>query len=207
MICQRHTLQENENVQCSKCGCTHYLNKEFVVVEGVADMIDAKLANFDFGDQHKKTKESCDQLKNLTSKNESMFDDLHFHIHEEISLLKNRVMLRGEELKKEIDEISLKMIDDLNKYENECKRGCTENGEATEFKNLLEKLREQNEYSKEKLNGWSSILNELIFDENKWKKIQEECDETFKKMSEQLKLFEKELFMNNLDLQRNKVIV
>lgn len=67
-------------------------------------------------------------------------------------------------------------------------------------------MRKQNEEAREKLDGWSNILNELKFDENKWKKIQEECDETYKNMNEQLKLFQKELFMKNFDLQKNKVI-
>lgn len=118
MICKKHTQSWSEHVLCAKCGI-HHPNREFVVIEGVANMIEAKLSDFDFGEQHKQTSEFCGQLKNLLGKNDSLLNDLEYHIHEEINMLKNRVVLRGEQLKVKIDAITQEMIDDLDKYDNE----------------------------------------------------------------------------------------
>ena len=115
MICKKHTEENNEKVVCSKCGIEH-LNKEFVVVEGVADMLEAQLPCLEFGNLHKQATKLCEELRNQLDKNDLMLNDCESHIHEEISSLKNRVMLKSEQLKLSIDETTQEIISDLDEF-------------------------------------------------------------------------------------------
>ena len=204
MICQKDTQFDDDKVLCSECGIDHE-NKCFVVVKGFADLIEANLASFDFGTQHKQTRESCDKLKNLVDKNDTLLNDLNYHIHEEIGLLKNRIMLRSEQLKKQIDEITQEMLDGLDKYEGECKIRCGETANGTNFKNMMEKLKEKNEDAKKKWNEWSKILNELKYDEEKCKIIQKDCEKNVKDLAEKLRILKMELFMGKLEIQKDEI--
>ena len=103
-ICKYHTEVDDEQIICGECGSRH-LNKGFIVVQAVSKMIEVQLNNFDFGEQHKDASKSCDDLKTHLDKNDTMLNDLEYFIHESIEELKNRVMLRREQLKFQIDEI------------------------------------------------------------------------------------------------------
>lgn len=142
-VCQKHTQIDDDKVVCSECGIQHE-NKGFIVNKSMAEMIDAQLAAFDFGHQHKKTNESCDQLKNLIEKNDCLLNDLNYHINEEIGMLKYRIVLRSEEIKKQINEITQEILDGLERFEVECKTICGENAKASDFKGLMDKLKEKN---------------------------------------------------------------
>ena len=52
---------------------------------------------------------------------------------------------------------------------------------------------------------WSSDLNELKVDAEKWAEIKVKCDEKFKKMSKKVNDFEQVVFINELDKMRFKV--
>ena len=62
-----------------------------------------------------------------------------------------------------------------------------------------------NESAKTKLNEWSQLLNELKHDEEKCKKIQDDCNQTFIDLMENVRNLEKELFINEL-LKKKKTI-
>lgn len=207
MICQRHTQVSETQIVCSECG-VHHANKEFTVARALLQMIQAKLPSVDFGRQHTQTSKSCDKLKNSIDKNDMIFRELDFHIHEKISFLKNRIMLKSEEYKVQIGEISRELVGDLEEYEKECLYSLTGNANGqteTNLVSLMEESMKQNEMVKKKWNEWSRVLNELKVDEEKWRKIQEESDQTLFEMSEQLKKFERELFINKLNANENIV--
>ena len=114
-ICQSHTQVADEEIICAKCGSRHP-NKDFLVNEIAADMIKAQLTEFDFGHQHKEASISFDKLKKQLDKNDAILNDLEYFIDESIGELKNQVMLKSEQLKVRIDEITQELIDDLDDY-------------------------------------------------------------------------------------------
>lgn len=204
MICLKHTQVEDSQVMCSDCGI-HHPNIEFVVIKGVADMVEANLPSLDFGNQHKQVTKLCDELKIQLDKNDIMFNDYESHIHEEISSLKNRVMLKSEQLKLSIDETTQEIINDLEELERQCKINYGE-ANADGFQFSMDKLKKINESAKTKWNEWSQMLNDFKYDEEKYKKIQEDCNQTFQDLMENVRNLEKELFMNRLHLQKNSVL-
>ena len=204
MICQFHTQVTDEKILCAECE-SYFPNKDFVVVKAVSNMIAAQLSNIDFGQQHKDTSKSCDELKKKLDKNDWMFNDLDYFIHESIDELKNRVFLRSEQLKVKIDKITQEIVDDLDEYEKRCKINGGNLGSKENFISLLNNLKERNEEAKKSWKEWSSTLNELKVDVDKWSKIKIECDKTLQDICEKLKQFEKELFMNELDEKKFQV--
>ena len=73
------------------------------------------------------------------------------------------------------------------------------------FTALLNEIKKQNDEERKSWEEWSSVLNELKFDVDKWAEIKSKCDETLKKMCEKVKDFEKKLFINELETKRRQV--
>ena len=112
-----------ESIRCGKCA------SEFTIPEGdgflrnesLAEIISAELDQLDFGRVHDEAKRSCEELDHYLREIECSLTDPLNYIHESISDLKNKVQLKGEELKLEIDEKMEKLLNRLDTYENECK--------------------------------------------------------------------------------------
>lgn len=196
MICESHTLETNDLIICSKCGSRHPI-KEFVIVEAVSDMIDAQLGHIDFGEQHTEALNSCKSLKKQIDQIDLMLNDLDYYIHETISEMKNRVILKSEQLKFKIEQVTNILIDDLEEYEKSCIRDCGENS--------IDDLQERNEELRKNLQEWSSVLNELKVDVKRWSGIKSECDESLRSMREKFKNFEKKVFMDELIGKKHQV--
>lgn len=202
LICQSHTMKNDEHIICGKCGTRHQ-NKEFEVVEAVLDLISAQLTKINFGHQHKETTKSCDNLKKQLDKNDVMFNDLGYFIHESIDDLKNRVTLKSEQLKVKIDDITQELINDLDEYEKRCRNNS---GDINSVENCeLNELKKLNEKAKESWRDWSTVLNELNVDVEKWSHIKRECDSTLESIREKLKHFEKEVFLKELEVKKMQI--
>lgn len=205
MICQEHTLVPNDTITCCECGVSHP-NKGFTVAKAFADMISAEIARIDFGPKHKQSKESCDQLKKKLDENDVILNDMDFHIHETIDEMKIKVLLKREQLKVRIDQVTQELLDDLEDYEKRCKSQRDEsNGQV--FVYLMKKFKDCNDEARKNLNEWQRVLNELKIDEDKWMKIKEKSDETLKEVGDKLNEFEKDLFMHQLESKQRQVEV
>lgn len=204
MICQSHTQSANDQLICSECG-TYFPNKGFVVIKAFSDIIESELTDLDFGNYHKKAADKCEELKNRLEKNTLIFNDSDYFIHETISELKNRVMLKSEKLKIRIDEITREFIGDLAEYEKRCKINCEDKNSNTDFVSSLNEFKQYNSETKKSYQMWSSELNKLKVDVDKWVKIEKECEKTLKDMNKKVKQFESELFLSELDFTKFRV--
>ena len=162
-ICQSHINEaaDEQIVFCTKCGRSHD-NKGFIVNQALANMIEAQLDSLDFGQRHKESFESFEKLKNQLHDNQLIVDDPDYFIHETISEMKNRVLLKSERLKLRIDEITQELLDDLDGYEKRCKENEEKRKKA--FSCALNEFKKQNEQVKSRLQEWSSGLNNLKAD-------------------------------------------
>lgn len=203
-ICNSHTETDEEKVKCAKCGVSHK-NKQFAVAEALVDMIKVQLGSLDFGPQHSETSRACDELKQEIDKNDSIFSDMDYFIHESIDELKNRIVLRSEQLKVKIDEITEELIDDMDEYEKQCKSNTKDFSKSDSFGTLMSQLKKRNQEAKRSWEEWSEVLNELKFDVDKWKQIKAECVETLKDVREKSKQFENGLFMSEFGMKSLQV--
>ena len=201
-ICKVHTQEADEQIACLKCGASH-ANKGFIVNEALANMIEAQLDSLDFGQRHKESFESFEKLKNQLHDNQLIVDDPDYFIHETISEMKNRVLLKSERLKLRIDEITQELLDDLDGYEKRCKENEEKRKKA--FSCALNEFKKQNEQVKSRLQEWSRGLNNLKVNISKWKEIKEECEEALEDLSNKQKHFEKEFFNGELNMYKSSV--
>lgn len=192
-ICLKHTQVTDKYIICSECGSSHENNGEFVVSKALADMIEAKLSSLYFGPQYKESVKSVKYVREQLKKNGRILDDSNYFIHESIGELRNKVLLKSEQLKVRIEEITRELLDDLDKYESECKEN--RNG----FVSFVDKFKRQNKKAEKSCEKWTIELNELKVDDHKWKRIKEESEKELIVLCQNLKEFEQELLINEFD--------
>lgn len=204
LVCKSHTEIDDEEVTCRKCGESHP-NEEFKVMEAVNELIRAGLGDLNFGCEHTEATRSCDELKQEIDKNESIFRDMDYFIHESVDTLKNRVHVRSEQLKTQIDEITAELIDDLDEYEKRCQANGKNFSNNENFETVMQQLRECNQEAKRNWEEWSRVLHDLRFDRHKYMQIKQESDKTVRDVREKSTKFETELFMNEFGLKNINV--
>lgn len=185
-ICKRHTETACKHIVCSKCGCRHE-NGEFAISEVISNMIKSQIASISFGNVHDESCKSRDELKKQLDANCEVLNDPSNFIHDSIDELKNRVLLKSERLKFQIDEIAQELLDDLDEYKSRC-ADKAKKVNSVPFKRA-------NEEAKSKCQGWSATLNELRFN-SKWTTIREECAALLVEIGEKLECYKLELLMN-----------
>lgn len=197
-ICREHTknIENNKQLLCHKCGKTHKISKqqEFPVNEPLMDMINAQIESVNFGHVHQATRDSCSQLSEQLMLTETILNDCECFLHDWITDSKNRVYLKSEELKLEIDNVSQNLITRLENYEKECK----ENFKEPSFQSSARELDKLKEQTCAKLTKWNGYLNELAFDENKCMQTKSDCDNTKNEFSQKLDSFKHTIFLNKM---------
>lgn len=190
-ICQEHTNVKQKQIVCWKCGKSHE-NNDFPINEPLKDIIAAQVAAIDLSNFHKDAKLSINRLEKKLTQSEVILNDPAYFVHESVTDLKNKVELKAEELKLLIDETSQKLLFDFGEYEKECAeniRTSKPNSGVSEFKKLANKTRE-------KLTSWEVFLNELKYDEEKYKQIKTECNQCEKVLVNKFEAFKQATMMN-----------
>ena len=156
-ICKRHVLnQTNDFIRCEKCGVEHQIPINGFQANNVLQVIlEAEIANLDFGNVHKEAKKSCESFEHAIKELEVLLKDPYVYTHERISELKNSVQLKGEMLKLQIDQEIKKLIDRLEEYERQSKEYFFSN----EFKEESKKLDSEMNKAQSNLDLWLASLN------------------------------------------------
>jgi DNA repair exonuclease SbcCD ATPase subunit len=139
--------------------------------------------------------ESCDQLNESITKLDVLLKDPDNYIYEVFSELRRNVDLKYEEYKLRLDEETQKIRDELEKLENLCKEKLKSNDSC------LKELRKAKEEAQNELDKHMSALNVLKVDENKWREIQQQCQDNIDCLEEQLCKFKQSLILNEFDLE------
>lgn len=195
-ICKKHTTEKKsrENLRCAKCGLDHEIpSNGFPLNEALYQIIDAQIGSIDFGCVHKEATESCGKLNRYIQDLENLLNNPSAYIHDEISQLKNQVNLKSEQLKLKIDEETEKLLVKLNDYQTRCENSI--NIELYLSKKAIYESRKK--ISSTCLSVWKSELNELKFDESKWKKIAEICNKSIEEFEKRIKAFKKDLLLDD----------
>ena len=192
-ICKKHINEKKSGGKliCSKCGFDHEIpSNGFPVNDALCEIIEAQISSIDFGSVHKEATESCAKLSQNLKDMENLLNNPAAYTYEEISQLKNRVHLKSEQLKLTIDEETQKLLNKLDDYQNRCENSLAEN---LTWKIKYESIKEI--YSSI-LSYWKDDLNSLKFDESKWRKITEACNQSIKELDKRLKNFKNDLLLD-----------
>lgn len=159
-VCKKHTCDDvNSSIRCGNCGEDHMIPaKSFPENKALAMLIEAKIEKLDFGNFYLSAKTSCRHLNDLHLEIEALLKDPSFFIHQQVSDLKNKIQTKSEELKLQIDKETDRFIENLTRYEADCKDYST----SSEYKDNATSLDMSLNESDSKLKHWNESLNEYL---------------------------------------------
>ena len=156
-FCEMHfSEQTNDVIRCHKCGVEHQIpTNGFKTNYDTVKLIESGLASLNFGGVHKEAKISCEIFENALAEFEVILNDPNVYPYERITDLKNDVQLKAEELKLRIDEEKSKLLDRLEKNQEQCKEYLS----TKEFKEESKKFESEMKIAQSKLDSWNASLN------------------------------------------------
>lgn len=110
------------------------------------------------------------------------------YIYEKISEHRSKIDLEREQTKNKIDEKALKLIEQLNKFEKDCRQNFT-----TSLNQVHER---QMKYWEGEITKLKSML--LSNEKAKWKRVIDEANFKISKLTAEISDFEMRLFLNRL---------
>ena len=191
-ICKSHQIEDNQNrkIECITC------NKSFEIpTDGFApncdleSLLEQEIEEFKLGDEYKSELSKCTQFEDMLEQLKRIKNDPELRIHTVMSELRSKVDVRREELKQEIDKEALKMIEEIDEFEKECKSSIKSSCDLDQ-----------------KLDSWTNditlcnqSLNSFKRDINNWKSALDKSTSNIKDLqTEYLNLYDR-LFLNRLN--------
>ena len=197
-ICKYHEEEcinsGSKSIYCASCELSHDIPETFGFprVLALEKLLEQKAENnsnsTDLFTDYKETMDKYNEFSNLFDDFEKLINNPEMTLHNEFNELRNKVDLRREELKFGIDEDALKIIDQINEYETECKA------------NLLSIMSEENkpdiESRKVKMGLWKTQLDKPQSDIQFWENINNEIGEHLETFKSDYEDFEDRVFLN-----------
>src|SRR5579883_2151730 len=192
-ICRDHIDQASRCVKCKNCDLEQS-NCSLNAVKALEQIIAAQIGSLDFGKTHQEAKKSCDELSECIDRVDAALKDPANYIYELFSELRRRVDLEYEECKLKFEQNVQKLRIELDRVEEECQQKLKSSNDLglKEMENLKEEAQRE-------LNSYLNALNELKFDEDKWKNIQMKCNKQKNIINEKLFKFGSSLIMDKFD--------
>ena len=196
-ICKHHIdeylINDNDRkkIECLVCKQFHQIHESDVLMPNktIEILLKKNMEKIDLGKEYNSAIDKCNIFGDLLDKFNKIKNDPEMRIYSVISELKNKVDLRREEMKQEIDKEALKMIEKLNEYQKECKMKMKIDPDS--------KLDEKLEDWKNNLKQWQIGLN--TFDNINRERILAESTSELKGLHSELLTFEESLFLNRLN--------
>ena len=195
-ICKHHVDEEEEKsnkrrkIQCKSCNKTHNIPKNgFVPNKTLESLIEINIDQLDLGKEYNSVLEKLNDFEELLEQFNKAKNDPETRIHSVLSDLRNKVDLKREELKQDIDKKALEIIEKINEYEKECKESIKLHS------NLDSKICEwENELKQSRL-----FLNTLERNTVKWNEISNKMTSNLKDLQSEFFKLNGNLFLNRLN--------
>lgn len=195
-VCQSHVTGK-KSIQCGECALEHQVPKsgEFLLNKSLIEIIETQIGALDFGGHHKLAKHSCNSLEDEIRHIDLILNDPENVTYEVISKLKNKMILKSEQLKLKIEQETNKVVAELDDYQKRCKGYLKSKQYAEKFGKLQgDKKAAEKEHEK-----WIGQLNLIKFDEKQWDAIKEKSDQKIAYTKEQVSVLESDLLLNERD--------
>lgn len=121
-------------------------------------------------EKHKRAKETCKQLEKDLEEMSLMIAKPVDYLHDYFSSLKNKIDLKREELKQEIDKKYESMIKELNLFQLSCLEGLRSSSSLG--------LNDESIILRQKLDKWNTLLDKISLDEKNWESIESQAKES-----------------------------
>lgn len=195
-ICKSHTHNTTELIYCYKCGVENAIpNGNFPPNTALEQIINAQIGKLDFGDEYKLAKLSCNHLDQLLTKIENTINEPSYFTDEVIDDLRLRVKSKGDQMKLKIDEQMNSLFRRLDCYKEECNKFARTNAcLAVKLRNL----RRESEEARKRLVNCQNSLNELKFNEPRWKRIKSANENAIEAFHIKLDRLKTDLLLQNV---------
>ena len=193
-ICYYHIEESREKniLLCVICN-EHFdiPSNGFPPARALESLLKKNIQNIDLGEENNSARDKCSVFGDLLDRFNKIKNDPEMRISEVISDFKNKLDLRREEMKQNIDKQILQLIEKLDEFEKECKL------KVASFKSdpkLDDKLKKWQISFKE----WQQRMRTFERSDN-WKTILEESTSTIKDLHSEFLTFDRNLFLNRLN--------
>lgn len=180
-------LSGKNSVYCYFCQKVHDVPKDgFPSNETIKTLIRLNFQDLSFGYKHQEAKQKCIKLETTIRDFENFQRDPKSVINQQFSSLRSKIDLRRENLKNLIDKTSDKLINQVNKLESD----CNANVRADFQKPDLDFINEL----KEKLTEANFELDKFEYNEDKWKRLTNFAEFSFKSIQDKKQKIVNSLF-------------
>ena len=198
-ICSIHLDEEvNANNKrklftCSLCNESHTIksSKKFATNKIAENLMKMQVANLNLGDTYEQAERECKRLEATLDNLTNLKNDPVNFIFEYISKLKNKVDLRREEIKLDVDRQSDDMIRRLEAFEQECYEKTKQSKLVAQGDELLKKARAS-------LDEWSGGAKLMVSDESWRKEVVLQAKELDLKLINFRQMLKSNLLMNKV---------
>ena len=191
-ICKHHvdTKNESKTIECVICNELFDIpTTGFARNKALEKLLEKEIVSIDLGDEYNSAFGKCQQFNELLEKFNRSKNDPEMRIHSVISELRNKVDLRREELKQDVDKEALKIIQKLDEFKKLCKESIKSDSK------LDEKLKIWENHLKE----WNGDMNTFKRNTNRWDSILSQSTSYLKDLQSELIKFNDSLFLNRLN--------
>jgi chromosome segregation ATPase len=195
-ICDYHVKPGAKDFHCSVCDIVHVVPRSgFSRNLALESQLKAKIQNARFCPQYESAVDSIRDIEKSFHDLKLLQTDPYNFVHQTIGDLKMQTDLVREQLKQKVDERANALIDELNKYQDECRRKSNETKEIDAYVNTLSG----------KLTVWKQSLAQFDSNVSRWGIIQWASEKEMPTLEAKLKEFKKSLLLQKLDDYKQKV--
>lgn len=214
-ICFKHVRDvSNESIKCEICEVDHRIPSKigFPKNQALEEIIEANIDSLYFGKSHIEALENCNQLESVLKSVDRLESDPYEYSREEFHELRNRVYLKSEQLKMNVDQKKDELLNFLTEFEVKCgnilpcikkqNRRKKFNKLSRKSFNNFNRVREQ---AKSDLKSWLNDLDGVKIDEAKWEEILRKCKITISDLKFAMKSSKNGLLMEEDQFYKSKV--
>lgn len=198
-ICKHHAEKNyaQKQINCLKCGRYHTLTKDGLPEnESLTEIIATQVHAIDLGEAYKFAKKNFENFEDFIKHVDLVLADPSFQTCEEIDYMKNKVLLKREELKLQIDQETDKLINKFDSYLVKFK----EKLKSKAFKKKSNHLSDKKRSATAKMDDFKNRFNQVILDEMCWRNTSTEITNELRILSQNLEEFNSFLdYQNDLD--------
>jgi tetratricopeptide (TPR) repeat protein len=198
-ICQKHTNKRNSDgelkaVLCHTCAIEHPVpaSGEFPKNAQLADIIESRINELDFGKDYNEAKESCVKLDDLFASIDQVLADPRNYTYEAMKIMKDTVQMRGDELKLKIDEKMNELFTLIGSYENDCKHFLA----TSAYAEKCGELNSRKDLARKDLEAWQTTLDQMKRNEIEWRNIKKMSEIVIERFEAELARFQRGLLLD-----------
>lgn len=198
-VCKKHVIESQESnldkIKCDICHIDHQIPESGFVVNTLAkNLIDRKLQVLDLGPDHRAAKKSLRDFKLQFGEIKRILSQPELEINRALSEMRTQIDLRREEVKKNVDDEALQLIQDLNEYETRClgSRGANKIRVSKDTDDMLKTMEDN-------LNVWVDQMNSYDGGPKKWKSIHLDSVSSAEALNDKCGHLKRKLFVDEYD--------